>query len=167
MKITSKQLKEKLDLGHVKILDVRTPAEFEEIHIEGSELMPLDRLNAERLKTDGIERVIVCRSGGRASKAQQQLQSSGCKLFEILEGGIGAWDQAGYPVVRGKSAISLERQVRISAGILVLSGVVLGSWLNPAFYGISAFVGAGLIFAGITEWCGMGLLLARAPWNQR
>jgi rhodanese-related sulfurtransferase len=167
MKINPQQLQAKLEQGQVKILDVRTPAEFEEIHIAGSELMPLDKLNAERLKSDGIERVIVCRTGGRASKAQQQLQSAGCELFEVLEGGVSAWEQAGLPVERGKAAMSLERQVRIAAGFLVLTGIALGTWMNPAFYGLSAFVGAGLMIAGITDWCGMGLLIARAPWNQR
>lgn len=167
MKINPQQLQAKLQQGEVKILDVRTPVEFEAIHIAGSELMPLDQLDAERLKSDGIERVIVCRSGNRATKAQQQLEAAGCSHFEVLEGGISAWEQAGLPVVRGKAAISLERQVRIAAGFLVLSGVALGTWLNPWFYALSAFVGAGLIFAGITDWCGMGLLIARAPWNQR
>jgi rhodanese-related sulfurtransferase len=167
MKISPEQLQAKLDQGHVKILDVRSPVEFNAVHIAGSELMPLNRLDAERLKSDGIERVIVCRSGGRATKAQQQLQSSGCKLFAVLEGGIGAWEQTGLPVVRGKSAISLERQVRIAAGLLVLTGVILGTWVHPYYYGIAAFVGAGLTFAGITDWCGMGMLLAKAPWNQR
>ncbi len=167
MKICPEQLQAKLDQGHVKILDVRSPVEFNAVHIAGSELMPLDRLDAERLKSDGIERVIVCRSGGRATKAQQQLQSSGCKLFAVLEGGIGAWEQTGLPVVRGKSAVSLERQVRIAAGLLVLTGVILGTWVHPYYYGIAAFVGAGLTFAGITDWCGMGMLLAKAPWNQR
>jgi rhodanese-related sulfurtransferase len=166
MKISPEQLKTKLEQGHVKILDVRSPVEFNAAHIAGSELMPLDRLDAERLKSDGIERVIVCRSGGRATKAQQQLQSSGCKLFAVLEGGIGAWEQTGLPVVRGKSAISLERQVRIAAGLLVLTGVILGTWVHPYYYGIAAFVGAGLTFAGITDWCGMGMMLAKAPWNQ-
>ena len=77
-----------------------------------------------------------------------------------------AWQAAGLPVNRGQAGLSLERQVRIAAGVLVLSGVVLGTWVDPAFYGLSGFVGAGLIFAGVTDWCGMGLLLARAPWNQ-
>jgi rhodanese-related sulfurtransferase len=166
MKISPEQLQAKLDQGHVKILDVRSPVEFKAVHIAGSELMPLDRLDSERLKSDGIERVIVCRSGGRATKAQQQLHSSGCKLFAVLEGGIGAWEQKGLPVVCGKSAISLERQVRIAAGLLVLTSVILGTWIHPYYYGIAAFVGAGLTFAGITDWCGMGLLIARAPWNR-
>lgn len=167
MKISPEQLQAKLDQGHVKILDVRSPVEFNAVHIAGSELMPLDRLDAERLKSDGIERVIVCRSGGRAAKAQQQLQSSGCNLFPVLDGGIAAWEKSGLPVIRGKSVISLDRQIRIAAGFLVLTGVILGSWFHPYYYGISAFVGAGLLFAGITDWCGMGMMLAKAPWNQR
>jgi rhodanese-related sulfurtransferase len=166
MKISPQQLKAQLDQGEAKILDVRTPSEFRHMHIDGSELMPLDKLNVESLKSDGINRVIVCQSGGRATKAQERLQFAGCKLFPVLEGGIGAWDQAGFPLVRGKSTISLERQVRIAAGLIVLMGVILGAWVNSLFYGISAFVGAGLVFAGITDWCGMALLLARAPWNR-
>ena len=96
----------------------------------------------------GKKVVIICRSGNRAKQAAATLAA------------------AGLPVNRGQAGLSLERQVRIAAGVLVLSGVVLGTWVHPAFYGLSGFVGAGLIFAGVTDWCGMGLLLARAPWNQ-
>jgi rhodanese-related sulfurtransferase len=166
MKISPQQLKAKLDQGEVKILDVRTPSEFRHMHIDGSKLMPLNKLNAESLKSDDMNVVIVCQSGSRATKAQERLQSAGCKRLPILEGGIGAWHQAGFPLVHGKSTISLERQVRIAAGMIVLMGVILGTWVNPLFYGISAFVGVGLVFAGITDWCGMALLLARAPWNR-
>ena len=82
-----------------------------------------------------------------------------------MEGGTQAWDSAGLPVVRGKNTISLERQVRIAAGLLVLLGSLL-SWLaNPAFIALPSFVGAGLIYAGVSNTCGMGLLLARMPWN--
>ena len=82
-----------------------------------------------------------------------------------VEGGTQAWDAAGLPVIRGQKAISLERQVRIAAGSLVLTGAVLSHWVHPWWIGLSGFVGAGLIFAGITDTCGMGLLLARMPWN--
>ncbi len=82
-----------------------------------------------------------------------------------VEGGTLAWDQAGYPVIRGRKVMSLERQVRIAAGSLVLTGIGL-SFLHPWLLGISAFVGAGLVFAGITDTCGMGMILARMPWNQ-
>lgn len=167
MKIEAKDLKAALDGGRVKLVDVRTPAEFGEIHIAGSELMPLDRLEADRLKGGDKDCVIVCRSGKRAAQAKEKLEAAGCERLMILEGGVQAWEQAGLPVNRGKAAMSLERQVRIAAGLMVLLGVALGTWVHPALYGIAAFVGAGLTFAGITDWCGMGMLLARAPWNQR
>ena len=84
-----------------------------------------------------------------------------------MEGGTQAWVAAGLPAVKGsKSAISIERQVRIGAGILVLTGIILGFLFHPAFFALSAFIGAGLVFAGVTDWCGMGLLLAKAPWNR-
>lgn len=83
-----------------------------------------------------------------------------------VEGGTLAWEGAGLPVVRGRRVISLERQVRIAAGALVVAGVLLGWLVHPAFLGLSAFVGAGLVFAGVTDTCGMGLLLARMPWNR-
>jgi hypothetical protein len=83
-----------------------------------------------------------------------------------VEGGTQAWDQAGLPVIRGEKTISLERQVRIAAGLLVVSGTALGAFVHPYFLGLAAFVGAGLVFAGITDTCGMGMILARMPWNQ-
>ena len=83
-----------------------------------------------------------------------------------VEGGTLACEQAGLPVERGRKTMSLERQVRITAGSLVVIGTVLGRFVHPGFYGLSAFVGAGLVFAGVTDTCGMGMLLARMPWNQ-
>ena len=85
----------------------------------------------------------------------------------IVAGGTSAWESAGLPVNKGKGVISLERQVRIGAGLLVLAGVALGHFVHPGFYGLSAFVGAGLTFAGITDFCGMGLILAKMPWNNK
>ena len=86
----------------------------------------------------------------------------------IVEGGIGALDNAGASLQKGQGTImSLERQVRIAAGSLVVIGVALGTLVNPWFYGLSGFVGAGLVFAGVTDTCGMGMMLARMPWNNR
>jgi hypothetical protein len=85
----------------------------------------------------------------------------------VLEGGITAWAGAGLPVVRGRKTMSLERQVRIAAGALVFIGSVFGYFVNPAFIALSAFVGAGLVFAGITDTCGMAMMLAKMPWNTR
>ena len=171
MKIQASQLNAKLQSGKkVALIDVRTPAEHGEVHIPGSLLMPLDRLDAAQVKAsagpDG-QCVLICRSGNRAGQAYEKLKAAGCDNLSILDGGVIAWEGAGLAVERGEKAISLERQVRIAAGLLVLTGVILGTWVHPAFYGISAFVGAGLTFAGITDWCGMGMLLAKMPWNQR
>lgn len=171
MKIQPKQLNQDLQSGkRVTLIDVRTPAEHGEIHLEGSTLMPLDRLDPAAVKSAAEQAeacVLICRSGKRAEQAYQKLHSAGCENLVILDGGVNAWDEAGLPVNRGSKAMSLERQVRIAAGFMVLSGVILGTWVHPGFYGISGFVGAGLMFAGITDWCGMAMILAKMPWNQR
>ena len=171
MKIQPTQLNADLQSGNaVSLIDVRTPAEHGEVHIPGSRLMPLDRLDADVVKAASANSgqcVLVCRSGKRAEQADQKLTAAGCQNLAILEGGVTAWESAGLPVNRGRKAVSLERQVRITAGLLVLTGVILGTWVHPGFYGLSAFVGAGLTFAGITDWCGMAMLLAKMPWNQR
>jgi len=171
MKISVKELHEFIRTGRkVALLDVRTPAEHGEIHIEGSHLMPLDRLDtsaAMGLVQDADACVLICRSGKRAASAMEKLAAAGCDKFQVLEGGVQAWDEAGLPVNRGAKAMSLERQVRIAAGAMVLTGVILGATVSGGFYGLSAFVGAGLMFAGITDWCGMAMVLAKMPWNQR
>lgn len=158
--------------SNVRLLDVRTPAEHAEVHVPGVHCMPLDRLDPARLaSTDGFSKdapiYLLCKGGGRATQAAEKLEKAGFTQCCVVEGGTQAWADAGLPVNRGGGKImSLERQVRIAAGTLVLTGVILGTWVHPGFYGLSAFVGAGLVFAGITDWCGMGLLLGRMPWNQ-
>jgi len=155
------------------VIDVRTPVEFAEVHVAAAKSVPLDTLNpAELYATQNlsIEKpvYILCRSGQRATKAATHLAQGGFPNSVVVEGGTLAWIEAGLPVTRGRTkVISLERQVRIAAGFIVLSGVLLSQWVNPAFIWLSGFVGAGLIFAGISDWCGMGLLLAKAPWNQK
>ena len=156
----------------VQLVDVRTPAEYAEVHAEGAELVPLDRLDPAAVMAarsgSGDEPVyVLCRSGSRAAKAVERFRAAGFPNVLSVEGGTQAWELAGLPVVRGTANdISLERQVRAGAGLLVLAGVLLGWFVHPAFLGVSAFVGAGLVFAGVTDWCGMGLLLARMPWNR-
>lgn len=151
------------------LLDVRTPAEFAAEHIEGATLLPLhelDEASAVKVLAGRKECVVVCQSGRRAQSAAGKLEEWGITPV-VLEGGVNAWKDAGLPVKRGRGVISIERQVRIAAGSLVVIGVALGFSVSPWFFGLSAFVGCGLIFAGITDFCGMGLLLARMPWNQR
>ena len=151
----------------LNIIDVRTPVEFAEVHVPQARNEPLDKFNAGAVAKDKPV-YLLCRSGQRATKAAEQLAAVGHSKALVVEGGTLAWIEAGLPVNRSAvKVISLERQVRIAAGSLVLSGVLLGTFLNPAFYGLSGFIGAGLIFAGITDWCGMGLLIAKAPWNQK
>jgi rhodanese-related sulfurtransferase len=157
---------------NLAVMDVRTPAEFEEVHVTQARLKPLDQLDPGQLAASGILSkeqpvYLLCRSGARAGKAAQQFLQAGFKQPVVVRGGTLAWIEAGLPVVRGtRKTISLERQVRIAAGSLVLTGVVLGFSLHTGFFALSGFVGAGLIFAGISDWCGMGLLIAKAPWNQ-
>jgi rhodanese-related sulfurtransferase len=151
------------------ILDVRTKPEFDAAHIPGSVHAPLHELNPDQVKsllTDDKQICIVCRSGNRARQAAQKLSDAGHPPPPVLEGGIEAWKAAGLPLNIGRNSMSIERQVRIAAGTLVLVGVILGTFLHPAAFALSAFVGAGLVFAGLTDWCGMGLLLARMPWNR-
>ena len=154
--------------GTIRAIDVRTPAEYGEAHIEGSILLPLDRFDPAELGklAGGKPCALICRSGMRAGQALKKIPAGETEAA-ILEGGISAWERAGLPLKRGKAALSLERQVRIAAGLLVLLGVGLGFAVHAAFFGLAGFVGAGLVFAGITDWCGMGLLLARMPWNRR
>lgn len=150
------------------LLDVRTSAEFEEMHIPGSRLLPLHELDAQKVKEMGGSRVaLICRSGNRAKQAAEKLQAAGQGGVEVLQGGVLAWEEAGLPVRRGRKCLSIERQVRIGAGVLIVTGLVLGTLINPWFLLLSGFVGGGLIFAGLTDWCGMGLILARMPWNNR
>ena len=155
----------------LELIDVRTPAEFRELHVVAARNVPLDRLDPSKLRAEtGGERAkplyVICRSGSRGKQACEKLAAAGYSHVVNVEGGTLACEQAGLPLVRGKKAISLERQVRIAAGTLVLVGAVLGLLVHPLWIGLSAFVGAGLIFAGITDTCGMAMCLARMPWNQ-
>ena len=168
--ISPAELHERIAGGQtVRLLDVRTPAEYREVHAVGARSVPLDRLDPAALASEGTDAgpvYVICASGGRGRTACERLAVSGWAEAVNVEGGTRAWEAAGLPVVRGRKAVSLERQVRIAAGALVLLGVGLGAFVHPYLLGLSAFVGAGLVFAGVTDTCGMGLLLARMPWNQ-
>lgn len=155
-----------------EIIDVRTPAEYEEVHANGARLVPLDGLEPHKVlasRTGAVDAplYILCKSGSRAAKACEQFEAAGFGNAVSIEGGTTAWEKAGLPVVRGRKTISLERQVRILAGSLVVLGIGLGWFVHPLFFLLSAFIGSGLVFAGLTDSCGMGMLLAKMPWNQR
>ncbi len=152
------------------LLDVRTPAEFEDAHIDGAVLHPLGDLAPEHVRRATAGRtgcIVVCGSGGRATRAAEQLSAHNIPGVVVLAGGMKAWQSQGLPVVEGEKTISLERQVRISAGLLVVVGAALGYFVHPAWIGLSAFVGAGLVFAGVTDTCGMAMVLAKMPWNNK
>lgn len=150
------------------LIDVREFPEHQAEHIEGSELFPLSSLskNIDELKVKGAL-LLICRTGKRASRAAGLLSEAGIADLKVVAGGIKAWKDEGYPVVTGEETVwSLERQVRFTAGFLVLTGVLLSLIVHPYWIGLSAFVGAGLMFAAITDTCGMAMLLARMPWNR-
>ncbi len=169
--ITPRQLADLQAAGEsITLIDVRMPMEFAEVHVDFARNIPLAELSPDKIGADGTPTgdgplYVICRSGGRGRQACQKLQSAGLSAVNV-EGGTTAWVAAGLPVTRsGAKLMSLERQVRIGAGSLVLLGILLGYLLHPAFYALSGLVGAGLVFSGVTDWCGMAMLLARMPWN--
>lgn len=153
----------------IRLLDVRTPGEYESVHIRGAYNVPLDRLgeHGAEIRTNVAEPVVlVCQSGQRARKAEEALKAAGMPNLHVLDGGVNGWVAAGNPVIRGAERLSLERQVRILAGSLAALGGLLALFINPLFAIVPAFIGSGLVFAGVTNTCGMALALARLPYNR-
>lgn len=168
--VAPSQAQERIRQGAV-LIDVRTPGEYKARHATGARLLPLDTLKpalakAEAAQHDGKEVLLLCKSGKRAQQAAAIFEKEGAGNITVVEGGTDAWTAAGLPVEVGQGVMSLERQVRIAAGALVVLGVVLGFTVGAGFFWLSAFVGAGLVFAGISDTCGMGMLLAKMPWNR-
>jgi len=153
----------------VRLLDVRTPGEFESSHIPGAYNVPLDTLgeHAEGIRAKVEEPVVlVCQSGGRARRAEDALRECSMTNLHVLEGGMAGWASEGLPVNEGPERIGLERQVRIAAGTLAAIGGVFALIVSPLWAILPAFVGGGLVFAGVTDTCAMGMLLARLPYNR-
>ncbi|HWL41853.1 MAG TPA: rhodanese-like domain-containing protein [Ilumatobacter sp.] len=156
------------DNAPIRVLDVRTPSEFESVHIPGSYNVPLDTLGehaAELAHHLDEPLLLVCRSGNRADRACEQLAASGMPNLHVLVGGIQAWDDGRRSVRRGRRRWDLERQVRLVAGSLVLAGIVGSIWVPPLRY-VSGAVGLGLTVAALSNTCAMGMLLARLPYNR-
>ena len=169
--ISPQELSELVTAGRAAIIDVRTPVEFREVHARGADNVPLAELDPNRVmqgRNANAEQplYVMCKTGGRAARACAKFAAAGYADVVSVEGGTDAWEAAGLPVVHGQKSISLERQVRIAAGSIVLVGAVLAITVHPYFAGICAFIGAGLVFAGVTDTCGMAMMLARMPWNQ-
>lgn len=152
----------------VRILDVRTASEFENAHINGAYNVPLDRLNehAPEIRAAAGTVILVCQSGRRAQNADALLRSAGMSNVRVLAGGMQAWMAAGQPVRRVRARVSLERQVRIVAGAIVATGSLLALFAWPQAAWIPALIGSGLVFAGVTDTCAMGMLLAKLPYNR-
>ncbi|WP_410535199.1 rhodanese-like domain-containing protein [Streptomyces sp. KL2] len=167
--LTADELRAKLDSDHPpRLLDVRSPAEFEAAHIPGSCNVPLDTLREHREElTEHLDAdvVLVCRSGQRAGQAERALAEAGLPGLSVLSGGMASWEKSGAPTNHGQERWDMERQVRLVAGSLVLVGA-LGSFLLPGLQALSAFVGGGLAFAAVSNTCAMGVLLSRMPWNR-
>lgn len=173
--ITAAQFADNHRQGSVRfLLDVRSPAEYRAQHVAGARNVPLDQLHPEtlaaQLRQEGLQRgdelFLLCQSGQRARRAADQLQQL-LPGVQVIDGGTQACVACGLPTEQAHSnVISIQRQVQISAGSLVLFGVALGTLVHPGWYGLAAFVGAGLTFAGLSDTCAMALLLARMPWNR-
>ncbi|TAJ38181.1 MAG: DUF2892 domain-containing protein [Reyranella sp.] len=163
--IDAVRAKRLIDDGAV-LVDIREADERAREHVPGTRHHALSKLST--IDTAGAKAVIFhCRSGARtAANAARLAGAAGCDAY-VLEGGIDAWKKAGLPVTTDtRQPIEIMRQVQITAGSLVVLGVALGIWIAPAFLALSAFVGAGLVFAGVSGWCGMARLLGLMPWNR-
>ncbi len=152
-----------------QVIDVREFSEFDSERIAEAKLVPLSSFEKH---ADGIDHskpvYLMCRSGNRAKQAAEKLVKKGFTDIHVVQGGMQAWAGADLPVVKGESKVwSLERQVRFAAGSFVLFGILLGFFVSPYLLLISAFVGAGLVFSALTDTCGMGLVLAKMPWNKQ
>lgn len=166
--ISPEELKSLLAQGNCHLVDVREPAEHAEEHVVGARLIPLGEIGkrAHEIARDQ-PLVIMCRSGKRGGQAVAKLQSKGFTCVRNLEGGLLAWKEAGQPVGRAaKKVFPLIQQVQLSIGLGVLTGVALSLTVHPDWVFLSAFFGAGLVFAGSTGWCGMAILMSRMPWNR-
>ncbi len=167
--ISPAELKARLDAGRATLVDIREADEFARSHVPGARSQPLSGWENAHLTIDpDADVVFTCRSGMRTAGACDRLAARVAGEAFVLSGGLDAWVKAGLPVSTDvKAPLEIMRQVQIVAGSLVLLGVVLGFAVAPAFFGLSAFVGAGLTFAGATGFCGMARVLMLAPWNRR
>ena len=155
--------------GECQVIDVREFSEFDSERVAEAQLMPLSNFEKHAADIDRSKPIyLMCRSGKRAGDAAKRLADKGFTDVHVIDGGMLAWKAAEFPVVVGESRVwSIERQVRFTAGLIVLAGVLLSVLVHPYFVWLSAFIGAGLVFAAATDTCMMGMMIARMPWNQK
>lgn len=161
-------LKEQIGNGGATLIDVREFPEYSAGRVPGARLIPLGEIEKRHGEIDHSHTVyVICRTGKRGGEAQKRLRSLGFQNVVNVTGGTEAWKAAGLGIEKDRNAVwDLERQVRFTAGLLVLTGVLLAVFVNWYFIALSGFVGAGLVFAAATNTCAMGMLLARMPWNR-
>jgi rhodanese-related sulfurtransferase len=166
--LTAAEVRARLTAGTAVLVDIREADEFARSHVAGAVSQPLSQWEQAHLSVDpAADVVFTCRSGMRTNGACDRLAARVQGHAFVLEGGLNAWIKAGLPVAQDRSApLEIMRQVQITAGLLVLTGMVLGTFVAAPWYGLAAFVGAGLTFAGVTGFCGMARLLLLAPWNR-
>lgn len=167
-KLSPQQVSDRIVDGRAVLVDIREPDEFARSHVRGAQSQPLSTWEKAHLKIDPQADVIfTCRSGMRTAGACDRLAARVSGDAFVLDGGLDAWAKAGLPVETDADApMEIMRQVQIAAGSLVLTGVILGFLVAPAWFALAGFVGAGLTFAGISGFCGMARLLMLAPWNR-
>jgi len=151
------------------LIDVREPLEYATEHIPGARLLPLSTFDPTQVLQEAGKKVVLhCVMGMRSAQAGQKLLDAGFTSIYNFRGGVQAWKDAGYATTHGqRTPLSLQRQVQMVSGSLVLLGTVLGAVASPWFLLLSAVVGAGLVYAGLSGTCGMAMLLAQLPYNQR
>lgn len=163
------ELRDLVGSGSAQVIDVREKMEFAAGRISCSTLIPLSQIVSRKGEIDPTNDVfVICRTGRRSAEAQQKLAAAGFANVVNVAGGFEAWKKESLPYDRDEHAPwSIERQVRFTAGLLVLTGVLLSLFVHPYFIALSGFVGFGLAFTATIDWCGMGLLIAKMPWNRR
>ena len=167
--LDAQSLARRLNAGDLTLIDIREPDEFAREHIAGAISLPLSRLEAGHVALRGVTPVaFTCRTGMRTNSNCDRLAAHVGEPAFVLEGGLDGWKKAGLGTNADRKApIDIMRQVQIIAGGIVVAGAILALTVNPAFVWLSAFIGAGLVFAGSTGWCGMAKLLSVMPWNRR
>lgn len=167
-KLAPLDVKDRINSRRAVLVDIREADEFARSHVPGAVSQPLSGFEKAHLAIEpGVDVIFTCRSGMRTAGACDRLAARVQGDAYVLEGGLDAWTKAGLPVAQDRTApLEINRQVQISAGLLILTGVILGFAVAPGWFGLSAFVGAGLTFAGMTGTCAMARLLMLAPWNR-
>lgn len=168
--VDAKTLKSWLESNQAVLVDVREPAEHASGKISSAKLVPISKISKNSLpEFVGKKLVVHCNKGGRGGKACEKLLSEDASL-EIynLEGGMNAWKEAGFSVkASGKFFLPLDRQVQLTIGLVILLASIVGYFTTPLFFVLTGFLGAGLTFAGLTGFCGLAIIMAKMPWNQK